>query len=62
MKLECPWCEETVKLGVDVDANFEFKLVPTWDHPRSACCNLCEAEILEPCEMVNMGDDDVYQY
>lgn len=63
ISIKCPWCDEVVVLGEDVAQDFEFKFVPTWNHPKSACCNLCEAEILEPCELEKVGDeDDEYEY
>jgi len=53
---DCPYCDEKI----EVERDFEFKLVPTWDHPYSGCCNLCDAEILEPCNMEPRGDEEPF--
>lgn len=54
-KIDCPYCGE---IFLENQTTFDFKLVPTYDHPKSGCCNLCEAVIIEACSMEKRGDEE----
>ncbi|MEH1995914.1 hypothetical protein [Nostoc sp.] len=60
MTIECPWCDQEIEDG-ELDPGFEFKLTSSWNH-AGACCNLCDAEILEACELEKTGYEEYEFY
>ena len=58
--INCPWCEQVIEEN-ELEPDFEFKLVPSWNH-AGACCNLCDSEILETCQLEKRGDEENDEY
>ncbi|MFN6475231.1 hypothetical protein [Nostoc sp. DedQUE07] len=60
MTIECPWCDQAIEDG-ELEPEFEFKLTSSWNH-AGACCNLCDAEVLETCQLEKRGDEEEEDY